>query len=318
MIGAVYAGLTLGPICAGFLIRLWGWRAVFLVGGALILLVYLLTHAVLPSSWRRPAPRAVHMPSTLLIVAAMLLLVLGTASLRVGALGYALTALGIALTVLFLGLQRRLAEPLINVELLTRNATLRNALLAQCLLYTNAFCSVFLLSIYMQVVLEHSADTSGQVLAVGTVLMAAIAPVAGSLADRYRADTIARCGVAVVLITPLMALALNERSSLALVALLLAVQGIGFALFSSPNMKIAMNSLPAERASLASALVALGRSIGMLAGMFIAAAVISLELGDAPVGREPLRFLGVMDASFVVLAVLTAAGLAVSLARLRR
>src|SRR3954470_18583503 len=27
-IGAVYAGLTLGPICAGFLVNLWGWRSV--------------------------------------------------------------------------------------------------------------------------------------------------------------------------------------------------------------------------------------------------------------------------------------------------
>src|SRR2546426_851136 len=32
-IGAIYAGLTLGPICAGFLVDLWGWRAVFLAGG---------------------------------------------------------------------------------------------------------------------------------------------------------------------------------------------------------------------------------------------------------------------------------------------
>ncbi|HEY5897952.1 MAG TPA: MFS transporter, partial [Burkholderiales bacterium] len=32
-IGAVYAGLTFGPICAGFLVDLWGWRAVFLAGG---------------------------------------------------------------------------------------------------------------------------------------------------------------------------------------------------------------------------------------------------------------------------------------------
>jgi MFS family permease len=260
----------------------------------------------------------VHLPSALLVLAAMLLLVLGTATLRAGIAGYAMIGAGLLLTAVVLGWQKRLAGPLINVQLLMRNAPLRNALLAQCLLYTNAFCSVFLLSIYMQVVLARSADTSGQVLAVGTVLMAAIAPIAGSLADRYRADTIARWGVAVVLLTPLMALVLNERSSLAVVTLLLAVQGIGFALFSSPNMKIAMNSLPAERASLASALVALGRSIGMLAGMFIAAAVISLELGDEPVGREPLRFLGVMDASFVILAVLTALGLAVSFARLRR
>ena len=32
MIGAIYAGLTLGPIFAGVLVDLWGWRSVFLAG----------------------------------------------------------------------------------------------------------------------------------------------------------------------------------------------------------------------------------------------------------------------------------------------
>jgi len=36
-IGAVYAGLTLGPIFAGFLVELAGWRAVFIAGGAVVL-----------------------------------------------------------------------------------------------------------------------------------------------------------------------------------------------------------------------------------------------------------------------------------------
>ena len=71
-IGAIYAGLTLGPICAGFLVDLWGWRAVFLAGGALVLVLLLPIHFMLPASWRRPPEGAVHLPSTLLAVAAML------------------------------------------------------------------------------------------------------------------------------------------------------------------------------------------------------------------------------------------------------
>jgi MFS family permease len=314
MIGAVYAGLTLGPICAGYLIHLSGWRAVFVAAGAGVVLIYFVMQALLPSSWRRPASGAVHVPSALLVGGAMLLLVLGTVSVRAGIAGYGLMALGVVAAALFVGWQRRLEQPLLNVTQLSRNRVLHNALLAQCLLYTNAFCSVFMLSIYMQVVLARSADTSGKVLAIGTVLMAAIAPFAGRLADRYRAQLIAACGVAVVLVSPLMALLLDERSSLGYVVALLAVQGVGFALFSSPNMKIAMNSVPADRASIASALSAGARVLGMLAGMVIAAIAISLELANDPVDREPLRFLSVMQAAFAALAVLTALGLAVSLA----
>src|SRR5205807_903755 len=170
-IGSIYAGLTLGPICAGFLVDLWGWRAVFLAGRALALV-------------------------------------------------------------------------------------LRNALLVQWLLYCNAFGAVFLLSLYMQTVLGHSANTSGEVLAVGTLLMAAIAPAAGILSDRYRPSVIASCGVGVVLIAALLATGLGAGSHLLHVGLVLAVQGLGFAFFSSPNMTMVMNAVPPKRTSIASALSA--------------------------------------------------------------
>jgi MFS family permease len=175
-IGAVYAGLTLGPIFAGFLVELAGWRAVFIAGGVVVLLLLAPIHFMLPAAWRRPAPRAVHVPSTALISAAMLALVGGAATVREGAIGYGAMALGLALLAAFLFLQRRLAQPLLNVEVLARNRVLRNALLVQWLLYCNAFGTTFLLSLHMQSVLGHSPNTAGQVIAVGTLLMAAIAP----------------------------------------------------------------------------------------------------------------------------------------------
>jgi MFS family permease len=314
MIASIYAGLTLGPIAAGLLIDIWGWRAVFLAGGAALVAVYGVTQLVLKSAWRRPAPGSVHVPSTVLMTAAMLLIVLGTASLRVGPLGYGAIAAGLIVAVLFVLLQRRVEQPLLKVDVLMRNTVLHNALLVQCLLYTNAFCSVFLLSIYMQVTLGHSAKLSGQILAVGTVLMAAVAPLAGVLADRYRPGIIATNGVAVVIVAALMATWLDAESSLLHVALMLAVQGVGFALFSSPNMAIVMNSVPADRASIASALTAKSRSLGMLAGMAIAAALISLQLGNDPVDRDPQRFAEIMTDAFWILAGLTTAALAIGIA----
>src|SRR5438105_3640789 len=78
-------------------------------------------HFMLPAAWRWPAPRAVHLPSTLLAVAAMLALVGGAATLREGTLGYAATALGVVLLAVFVFSQRRLAQPLLNVDVLMRN-----------------------------------------------------------------------------------------------------------------------------------------------------------------------------------------------------
>lgn len=315
MIAAVYAGLTLGPVCAGFLIDLWGWRAVFWAGGALVVLGYFVIQFLLGSAWRRPPPDAVHLPSTLLIVASMLLLAIGCSTLRVGALGYACVAAGIALVIVFIVWQRRLKEPLLNVDVLMRNTVLSNALLVQLLLYTQAFCSIFMVSIYMQVVLGHPAKTSGQVLAIGSLLMAAIAPLAGALSDRYRPKLVASFGVSVAFASALLAIALDEGTGLVYVALMLAIQGVGFAFFSSPNMTMIMNAVPANRRSIASALSAQARTLGMMAGMLLTAAAISIYIGDEPLDRDPLAFLRTMTTSFILLAAVSLVALGVSLRR---
>ncbi|TAK84753.1 MAG: MFS transporter [Betaproteobacteria bacterium] len=314
-IGAVYVGLTLGPIVAGVLVDLWGWRAVFLAGGAMVFALIMPMHFMLRAKWRRPPARAVHLPSTALIIAAMLALVSGAATLREGASGYAGVALGLVLLVVFVFTQRHVARPLLDVALLARNRVLSGALFVQWLLYSNAFGQVFLLSLYMQSVLGQAANTAGEVLAVGTLLMAAIAPAAGALADRLRPTLIASGGVAVVLVSSLMGTFLHAGSSLVQVALVLAVQGVGFAFFSSPNMATVMNAVPRELSGIASALSASARSLGMVSGMLVVAALVSLNLGHEPVGADPARYIATMHTAFWILAAVTAAALTVSLLR---
>jgi MFS family permease len=306
--GAVYVGLTLGPIIAGSLVDTWGWRAVFLAGAATLLSGYLLIHFMTASSWHRTA-ESPHLPSTVLVVAAVLCLVAGSATLREGPLGYAYLAGGLVLATVFVLLQRRLEQPLIDVDALVRNRVLRNALLVQLLLYANAFSSIFLLSIYAQVSLGHSAETSGQVLAVGAVVMAVMAPVAGILTDRYRPRLILGFGVAWVLLSALMATTLDERSSLAFVALVLAAHGLGFGLFLSPNTTIIMNSVSANATGTASALGAKARSLGMVSGMLVTTILISLAIGNDPIDQHPIRFIETMVTVFSILAVLTAVAL---------
>jgi hypothetical protein len=155
---------------------------VVLVGAAPLLLGSLLVHCLPPSSWRRPA-KSVDLPSAALVVVAVLCLVAGSTMVREGPLGYASLLGGLMLATVFVLWQRRFEQPLVDVEALIRHRALRNALVVQLLLYLNAFCSIFMLSLYMQVSLGHSANMAGRVLAIGTVWMAVTAPVAGRRTD---------------------------------------------------------------------------------------------------------------------------------------
>ncbi len=310
-IGAIYAGLTLGPIVAGFVVEHTSWRGVFLVGGALLLLGVVLIHRLLDSRWQKTNER-LHVPSTALIVTSVLFLVAGSASLRVPLVAYACFAAGVACAGVFVLVQTRMQRPLLDVGALVQNGELSRALLAQVLLYINAFSSVFLLSIYMQVSLGQSTTRAGQVLATGSVLMAAAAPIAGRLADRYSARWIAAGGVLLVLLSAIAAARLDQRSGSSAVIAVLAVQGLGFALFSSPNMTIIMRSVPATALSMASALSAKARSLGIVFGMLAAGTAISLRLGDDPVQNHPLAFVAIMSSVFLVLTALSALALLVS------
>lgn len=312
-IGAIYAGLTLGPIAAGVMVEAWGWRAVFLVGAAVILLGALVVLALLPTRWRRPEGTIGHAPSALLILLSVLALVAGTALVRRGVIGYACTGAGIVIAIVFVLRERRLERPLLDVRALAANGALKSALLVQLMLYVNAFCSIFLLSLYLQSVLEETPQVTGRTIAVGSVLMALLAPLSGALADRIRPQLLATLGVAAILGSSLFATTLDESSSVWLVTGMIALQGLGFALFSSPNMTIIMGSVPRTEAGMASALGAKARSLGMLAGMLLTATLISLALGDAPLADDPLRLVGVMQTAFTALAIAAAVALLVSL-----
>lgn len=303
--GAIYSGLTLGPIMAGYLIDVWDWRAVFWFGSALLFAGWAFVFFKMPSQWKRPAKGAVHLPSAVLLLCAVLSLVFGSALLHLGGWGYALLASGVLLATGFIRLQYQVEMPLVNMRLLMRNTIVRSALAVQAMLYVNAFSTVFMLSIYMQSTLDYAPETAGRIIAVGTLIMAMMAPVSGRLADRYNPRAISTIGTGFVLLATFIGVGLHDGSGLWHIAALLCIQSFGFALFSSTNMTTIMSNVPATKTSMASALAAKARSMGMMTGMLIASILISVYYGTETVHQHPERFMAVIDTAYILLSVIT-------------
>lgn len=311
-IGAIYAGLAAGPVCAGLLIEYFGWRGIFYAGGGLLFAGHMLVLAIMKSEWKTPPRDTVHLPSAFLIAASVLGLVAGTSLINSGVWGYAFISAAFAFIILFVTWQGRLEKPLLNIRKVKENLPLRNALVVQILLYMNAFCAVFMLSIYMQVSLGHSANLAGQVLAMGTVLMVVIAPFAGRLSDKFKPRIVATAGVACVSVSSMMALFLTGETGLIYITALLALNGLGFGLFSTPNTTIIMGSVPQNFYGIASALGAKARSVGMMAGMLITSLLMSLHIGNEPVEQHGPEFIGIMREAFLVLVSATLLALVIS------
>ncbi|MGE3172654.1 MAG: MFS transporter [Planctomycetota bacterium] len=310
--GVVYAGLTLGPVAAGGLVAAFGWRAVFVVGAAVILAGAGLVARHLPMRWRRP-PQVVHRPSVALVVAASLAATFGSAGLQHGWPGWVGLGIATALAAVFVAVQLRVARPLLDLRALRANGPLGAALLVQLVLYLNAYCSMFLLSLFLQVTLGRSPPAAGAVLALSGVVMAVVAPLAGALSDRLPRRLVTAAGAGAVLVSALLARTLDAGSTTGAVRLVLVLQGLGFGLFSSPNMAIIMASMPKAQSGMASALAAKARSIGMVTGMVLTQSLIALDLGARQPREDPVAFAATVSTIYTVLACTAALGLGVTL-----
>jgi MFS family permease len=80
--------------------------------------------------------------------------------------------------------------------------------------------------------------------------------------------------------------------SMTLIVVSLVAHGLGFALFSSPNMTVIMGQAPRERTAMASALAAQMRGLGMVCALMLITGFMSVHLGpegvEAPHAAEGL------------------------------
>jgi MFS family permease len=277
-IGAVYLGLAAGPFVAGMITTAFGWRWVFAISGLLSLIAGIMAAVRLP---RRPVrPRLVFDWAGALTSATGLgLLIVGSAVVGESSLGWSLIVAGLGLLVIFGVIESRVSSPLLSLTVLTSQIELLRALTVQFLTYAGAMGTSLLFSIYLQVTLGWTAREAGWLLVISPVLMAALAPVAGRAADRMRPQLLSALGVTLIFVGTVAAWQVSTTSSMTLIVVCLVTHGLGFALFSSPNMTVIMGNAPPDRTAMVSALSALMRGLGMVVAMVVITGFMSVHLG---------------------------------------
>jgi len=107
-----------------------------------------------------------------------------------------------------------------------------------------------------------------------------MAPIAGWLADEYPAGLLGGIGLAVMTAGLLLVLFMPMPPSSADVAWRLAVCGIGFGFFQSPNNRLMIASAPRDRAGAGSGMLSTSRLFGQTTGSALVAVVFGLTHGD--------------------------------------
>jgi len=270
-----------GPLLGGVVVELWGWQAVYWMRVP-IALVTLALSGVLPSPKLQARPFD-HWGAVLIAgCMSMLLLAFVLAQRRAVSswVALALFLISLELALAYVRRSRRVSEPILRPALFADIAfAIPNAM--NVLANLAGFTILLLTPYYLVNVLKLSALGSGLVLALAFTGGMAGAPLSARLVPALGRRTTAFLGVAVVG-AGLLPLAFTDAATpVAVVALLLIVEGVGQGLLAVAYIDLVTDTLPEHDRGVAGSLAQLTRTVGIVSG---AAVLTTLHAHAAAAG----------------------------------
>ncbi len=294
-----------GPSVAALVLSVASWPWLFAINLPLGLAVFALGTRCLPGRGNtRAGGEGFSMPDAALNVAMFALLFLGldrllprgqpaSGATADGLTAAALLAAGVAVGAVYVWRQRRQLVPLLPIDLL-RIPVFRLSMLTSIA----AFAAQMLASIALPFLLLHglgrSAADAGLVLTVWPIATVLAAPVAGRLIGRVADGLLGGIGLLTLALGLALMALLPEQPSLAQLAWRLALCGMGFGLFQSPNNHTIVTSAPASRSGAAGGMLGTARLTGQSIGALAIALLFSWGLAAeqrAPVSALALAAL---------------------------
>ena len=314
-VAAIYIGLSLGPLLGGVCTNYLTWRSVFaLVVPPSGLAVWVALYR-LKAEWAEAKGEHFDFIGSLIYALALVVLLLGLTNLPAwGAAG--LCVAGLALLGLFAWWEERSPAPVFPVGLLRENRPFAFSSLAALINYAAIFAVTFLISLYLQQVKGFSPTLAGMVLVAQPVMQAALSPLAGRVSDRVQPRLVASVGMGVTALGLGGLALLDADTDLAYLLACLVANGVGFGVFSSPNMNAIMSSVAPRYYGVASGTVAAMRMMGQMISMAVAASMLAIFVGRVQISlASHAALLGSLRATFLILCLLCIAGTFTSLSR---
>lgn len=286
VVAFVYLGLAAGPTLAGVIVTHIGWRWIFYFMLPLQILALILSLTRLHGEWADSKGDVFDWSGTIVFALALSILITGMTQINKMDWAWVMIIAGLIGLILFFKLQAKTKFPLIDVHLLTTNLTFSLSNIATLINYAASFGIIFLFSLYLQYTKGFSAQIAGFVMMAQPLTQALLSPLAGKLSDTYPPTWIATLGMASCTLGLFLASFLKATTPISIILSILILQGIGFGLFSTPNMTAIMSSVQPRYYGTASSLVGTMRTQGMLVSMAIVTVIITHYLGDQAVTQE--------------------------------
>lgn len=281
-------GIIAGPLLGGWLLEHFLWSSVFVVNVPFVAIGIAATLAVVPKS--RATKRVPLDPiGAVLSVVALASLVYGIIEIPTRGLAdpAVLGSLGVAAAFLlaFLGWERRVAHPMLDVRLFA-NPRFSAASLSIALVFFSLMGALFFLTQYLQGVQGLSAFETGLrfiPIALGVIV---VAPISAKLTSSLGARVVTAGGLFVVAagLGLLATVGLDTRDLQVAAALFVIAAGIGLA--ATPATDAIMGALPKDQFGVGSAVNDTTRELGGALGVAILGSAFAASYSVAMTGAS--------------------------------
>ncbi|MBW1695802.1 MAG: MFS transporter [Deltaproteobacteria bacterium] len=314
-VAAVYAGVSCGPFFGGLLTQHFTWRSIFLFNVPFCLVIIFLIVYQLKGEWAEAAGESFDFRGSAIYGITLIAIIYGISRLP-SFLSVGLILVGIAGFIAFFKWETTVHHPVFEVKLFQTNRVFTFSCLAALINYSATFAVTFMMSLYLQYIKGLTPQTAGIILISQPVMMALVSPMAGRLSDKTEPRIISSVGMAMTAAGLLLLTALGFATSLRFIVPCLSLLGLGFGLFSSPNMNAIMSSVEKKYYGIAAGSVATMRLLGQMFSMGIATLILALFIGRVQIKPEnyPL-FIQSVNTVFIIFTILCSGGIFLSVSR---
>ena len=278
--------LALGPVIGGLLVGAGGWRWVFWFNLLLALVLLVAVVATVPES-RDPQPGRLDLPGVVLGVVGIGAAIYAAISGEYRGFGtwWIVTLFVVAglCLIAFVRVELRARSPMLDLRLV-RRPIVGSALFAAFAVYFGVFAIFFFTALYLDIGQSYSGWRLAGMFAPMAVAIAAGGIGAGPWVARRgtRVPTVVGCLVgAAGMVLARVELGEGRHLSFALLALALAVAGLGFGVTVVPLTSAVLTHIPAARSGMAASATNTARQLGAVVGVAALGAIINAHLTSA-------------------------------------
>lgn len=264
-------GMALGPVVGGVLLAQFWWGAGFLIAVPVLGLLLLLAPLLLPE-YRAAHAGRLDLASVGLSLAAMLPVIYGIKQIAKDGFGLhplGVMAVGFIFVVLFIGRQRRLADPLLDVRLFA-NRAFSVALIVLLFGLVAVGGTMLLVTQYLQLVAGLSPFAAGLWMGPPALAMVAAGVAAPLLARRIRPGFVVAGALGLSAVGYLMLTQLdNSATGIVLVVVGFSLAYLGLGTIAALGTDLVVGSAPADKAGSAAAMSETVQDLGVSLGIAV-------------------------------------------------